>query len=175
MNYSVVIPVYATETLHGDATTYGYLMAAAGVGSLIAALLIAFGLRPTLRLLIGGSALIGAALVALAFSPVIILSLPIMGVLGFATIALSATTNTIIQLNVPDVLRGRVISVYTTVFAGSTPIGGLASGILAGAAGITVTLVVAGGLSIVTAGAAISRLTGALSSGAAPVPPESPA
>jgi MFS family permease len=175
MNYSVVMPVYATETLHGDAATYGYLMAAAGVGSLIAALLIAFGLRPTLRLLIGGSALIGAALVALAFSPVLIVSLPIMGVLGFATIALSATANTIIQLNVPDVLRGRVISVYTTVFAGSTPIGGLASGILAGVAGITVTLVVAGGLSIVTAGAAVSRLTGALSSAVAPVPPESAA
>ena len=90
-------------------------MAAAGVGSLAAALLIAFGMRPTLRLLIIGSALIGIALVALAISPVLLLSLPVMVLLGFATITMSATTNTLIQLQVPDALRGRVMSVYTTV------------------------------------------------------------
>ena len=171
LNFSVVMPLYAADTLHGDASTYGYLMAAAGVGSLAAALLIAFGMRPTLRLLIIGSALIGVALVALAISPVLLISLPVMVLLGFATITMSATTNTLIQLQVPDALRGRVMSVYTTVFAGTTPIGGLASGVAMAVAGVTATLAVAGGLTLVTAGAAVTRLSGAARA-AAPVPPE---
>ena len=70
LNFSVVMPLYAAETLRGDASTYGYLMAAAGVGSLAAALLIAFGMRPTLRLLVIGSALIGIALVGPGDLPV---------------------------------------------------------------------------------------------------------
>ena len=172
LNFSVVMPLYAAETLHGDASTYGYLMAAAGVGSLAAALLIAFGMRPTLRLLVIGSALIGIALIGLAISPLLLLSLPIMVLLGFATITMSATTNTLIQLQVPDALRGRVMSVYTTVFAGTTPIGGLASGVAMAVAGVTATLAVAGGLTLLTAGAAATRLSGTAPASAARVPPE---
>jgi hypothetical protein len=37
---------------------------------------------------------------------------------------------------VPDALRGRVMSVYTTVFAGSTPIGGLTMGFIAARFGV---------------------------------------
>ncbi len=172
LNFSVVMPLYAAQTLRGDASTYGYLMAAAGVGSLAAALLIAFGMRPTLRLLVIGSALIGIALVGLAISPLLLVSLPIMVLLGFATITMSATTNTLIQLQVPDALRGRVMSVYTTVFAGTTPIGGLASGVAMAVAGVTATLAVAGGLTLLTAGAAATRLSGTARAGAARVPPE---
>ncbi len=158
LNFQVVIPVFAKSVLHGDASTYGYLMAASGIGSLIAALLIAYGLRPTLRLLLTGAALVGAALLALAFSPSLAVSLLIMGVLGWSVIAMAATTNTLIQLTVPDQLRGRVMSVYTTVFAGSTPIGGVFSGFVAAVAGVAATLAVAGTVSLITAGVAFTRL-----------------
>jgi Transmembrane secretion effector len=57
---------------------------------------------------------------------------------------MGATTNTIIQLTVPDDLRGRVMSVYTTVFAGTTPIGSLLAGGLASVLGVGPTLVLAG-------------------------------
>ena len=158
LNFSVVIPVYAAQTLHGDAGTYGFLMAASGVGSLAAAMFIAFQQRPTLRLLVGGSAVVGLSLVALSFSNVLAVSLLIMGALGASTIAMAATTNTLIQLRVPDTLRGRVMAVYTTVFAGSTPIGGLLSGALAGATSIGFTLVAAGTVTLLTAGAAFTRI-----------------
>jgi hypothetical protein len=57
---------------------------------------------------------------------------------------MAATCNTIIQLNVPDVLRGRVMSVYTTLFAGTTPIGGIFSGAIAAAASVGVALGIGG-------------------------------
>ena len=49
---------------------------------------------------------------------------------------MAATGNTTIQLAVPDQLRGRVMSVYTTVFSASVPIGGLAMGAVASAFGV---------------------------------------
>ena len=42
MNFSVIIPPYAEGVLHSDASGYGFLMAASGVGSLVAALWLAF-------------------------------------------------------------------------------------------------------------------------------------
>ena len=67
-----------------------------------------------------------------------------MLVVGFGGITMAATANTMIQLNVPDALRGRAMSVYTTVFAGSTPIGGLLFGWLASAAGVAVAVAIGG-------------------------------
>ena len=55
---------------------------------------------------------------------------------------MAVTANTTIQLAVPDHLRGRVMSVYTTVFAGSVPAGGLLMGWIASAWGVAVALFV---------------------------------
>jgi hypothetical protein len=57
---------------------------------------------------------------------------------------MAATANTTIQLAVPDELRGRVISVYTTVFVGSTPLGGLLMGWIASSVSVEASLVVGG-------------------------------
>ena len=76
------------------------------------------------------------------------LSLVLMGVAGWGLIAMASTTNMIIQLSVPDVLRGRVMSVYTTVFAGTTPFGALFAGGLAATAGVAVALAVGGLLAV---------------------------
>ncbi len=45
------------------------------------------------------------------------------------------TINVTIQNSVPDALRGRVMALYVTVFAGSAPIGGLLAGGMAQAFG----------------------------------------
>jgi predicted MFS family arabinose efflux permease len=84
----------------------------------------------------------------------------LMFVAGWGVIAMAATTNTIIQLTVPDVLRGRVMSVYTTVFAGSVPLGGLFAGSVAAAAGVPAALAVGGVLALLAAGVAALRLPG---------------
>lgn len=152
MNFSVLVPVYARDVLHGDAATYGFLMAATGLGSLACAMMIAAGLRPTLGLLVTGSAVLGASLMVLGTISIEVLALPVMLLLGWSVIAIAATTNTLIQMTVPDRLRGRVMSIYTTVFAGSSPIGGLLAGAIAAAAGVAAALAVGG---VVAIGAAL--------------------
>jgi hypothetical protein len=71
---------------------------------------------------------------------------------GFGAISMAATANAAIQTTTPAPLRGRVMSVYTTVFAGSTPIGGLATGAVVSLLGASGALALAGLLAVLAAG-----------------------
>jgi MFS family permease len=152
MNFSVVIPALARDVLGTDASGYGFLMTASGVGSLIAAAWLAVsGGLPRVGRMVGGAIALGLAEILLAVSNLFSVSVLLMVIVGFGGITMAATANTMIQLNVPDALRGRAMSVYTTVFAGSTPIGGLLFGWLASVAGVALAVAV-GGIGAVVAG-----------------------
>jgi MFS family permease len=124
MNFNVLIPPFARDVLHTDAGGFGFLMAASGIGSLCAALGIAFAGRTTSWVIAGGSIVLGLAEILVGATTSYAIALVGMFAAGAGAIAMAATVNTTMQLAVPDALRGRVMSVYTTVFAGSTPIGG---------------------------------------------------
>jgi MFS family permease len=79
---------------------------------------------------------------------------------GVGGISMAATANTVVQLAVPDRLRGRVMSVYTTVFAGSTPIGGLVTGAVASSVGVAFAIGAGAVLSLATGLLSISWLRG---------------
>ena len=144
MNFSVIMPPYAEGVLDSGATGYGFLMAASGVGSLLAALWLAYGGSARVRRIAWGAIVLGLGEIALGASSTYGISLVLMVAIGFGAILMSATANTTMQLAVPDGLRGRVMSVYTTIFAGSTPVGGPLMGGLAGAFGVAVSLAIGG-------------------------------
>jgi MFS family permease len=144
MNFTVLVPPLAKDILHSDATGYGFLMAASGFGSLVAALVIAFSGRAQAIAIVAGAVVLGIAEVVSGLSSSFALTLVAMFAVGVGGITMAATANSVIQLSVPDVLRGRTMSVYTTVFAGSTPIGGPVMGAIAGGFGIASALIVGG-------------------------------
>ena len=158
LNFSVLMPLLASRVLNGNADTYGFLMSAAGVGSLVSAISIAFGQRPTLVRLLLGAAAIGLGMIGLGISRSFPVDLGLMFIVGWGTISMAATCNTIIQLTVPDILRGRVMSVYTTVFAGSTPFGGMFAGTVATFGGVPMALWLGGAIALFAAGAGFARL-----------------
>jgi MFS family permease len=176
MNFGVTIPALARVVLQTDATGYGFLMTATGVGSLVAALTIAFSGRSRPVIIPLGALMLGVALVVAALVGTYALALVAMFFVGMGAIGMAATANTTVQLAVPDALRGRVISVYTTVFVGSTPIGGLVVGWIASVYGVEVSLAVGGIGSLVTGAIALlwlRRIRGLDLFGAAvPVPRE---
>ena len=137
MNFQTLLPVYARDELGMDSGGYGALFAAMGAGSLLGSLLLAFTARRRgmFRLIIGG----GAAFLALELvlglyrSPVAAFAL-VVGI-GLASMLMVNTINVVVQNSVPDALRGRVMSLYVTVFAGTAPIGGLFAGAMAEAFG----------------------------------------
>jgi MFS family permease len=67
-----------------------------------------------------------------------------------------ASSNTILQTIVEDDKRGRVMSFYTMAFMGTTPLGGLAAGIIAGRIGAQATLVM-GGIACIAGGIMFGR------------------
>ena len=134
--------------LQSDAAGYGFLMTAAGIGALSSAIGLVFAGRPRPVRIALGAMVLGIASLALATSGSFPVSLILMALVGGGGIAMAATANATIQLSVPDGLRGRVMSVYTTVFAGSVPIGGLGMGALASAIGIPLTIALGGALSL---------------------------
>ena len=69
---------------------------------------------------------------------------------------MAATVNTTVQLAVPDGLRGRVMSVYTTIFAGSTPIGAPIMGGIASLFGVAISLAIGGVLCLGIGGGALA-------------------
>ncbi len=149
MNFGVMIPALADQVLNTDATGFGFLMTATGIGSLVAALGIAFSGRSRPAFVPLGALVLGVSLVAASATQAYGPSLLAMVFVGMGAIGMAATANTVVQMAVPDELRGRVVSVYTTVFVGSTPLGGLLIGWLASSFGVDTSLLVAGVASLV--------------------------
>ncbi len=133
MNFQVLIPPLADSILNVGPSGFGFLMAASGIGSTIAALAVAFQRTVGPGPIVYGAIALGLGSIVLAVSTSFALSLLAMFISGAGALAMAVTANTTIQMSVPDHLRGRVMSVYTTVFAGSVPAGGLLMGWLASA------------------------------------------
>ena len=150
MNFNVLIPAFAQHVLGSGASGFGFLMAASGVGSLLAALWLVFGGGPRPFRLASGAVILGVSSLGLAVTQVFAAALVLMVAIGFGSILMAATGNTMIQTAVPDHLRGRVMSVYTTVFSASVPIGGLTMGAVASAFGTPVAIAIGGVLTVAT-------------------------
>jgi len=74
-----------------------------------------------------------------------------MAIVQCAFIAIFATSNTLVQLIVPDALRGRVMSIYTLVFIGTSPIGSLMAGVIARNIGAPTTTICFAVVSLIVA------------------------
>ncbi len=152
INFNVILPLFATDVLHSGALGFGFLSAAFGLGSLFSALWLAWGnRRPSIQHLLTGALAFCVLEIFFALSHLYVLSLVLIAAVGFAQIVFSATANTTLQTVTPDYLRGRVMSVYMVVFAGSVPLGNLFTGGLAHLYGATISLLVGAGLSLIAA------------------------
>jgi MFS family permease len=123
-NFSVVLPVMAKFTFHGDAGTYGSLTALMGAGALVGALATASRLLPTPKLLAGSCLAFGLTMTIAAMAPTLLAERALMVVVGATSITFMATANSTFQLTSSPEMRGRVMALYGLVFLGSTPIGG---------------------------------------------------
>lgn len=146
MPYTVLMPVFAKEILHGGSHTFGFLIGASGLGALLGALYLAsrknvLGLDKLVPL---AAATFGLGLIAFSFSRYFLLSLGLMVFVGLGMMLQMASTNTILQTIVEDDKRGRVMSFYTMAFMGTAPFGSFLAGSLASSLGAPNTLLIGG-------------------------------
>jgi MFS family permease len=122
--------------LHSGPVGFGGLTSVMAIGSLFAAVGIAYRGRATRRSLMVGASGFSLVLLGVALSHWWLVTLPLLVLLGFFSITFTATANTRLQTVAPPALRGRVMSIYTLLFAGTTPIGSLVVGVLAEHGGV---------------------------------------
>jgi predicted MFS family arabinose efflux permease len=153
--YVSMMPAVARDLLHGDATSVGTLMSAAGGGALIGAYLLS---RITEKQLVyapvAAAISFGTGLVLFAHSHWLWLSAFLLLPTSASLMLLGGTTNTIIQIVAHERFRGRVISHYTQSFMGMMPWGALLLGTLASRIGVTNAISIGGAIVIASAAAA---------------------
>ncbi len=129
-NFSVLVPVFTSKILYINEAGFGYLMSFMGVGSLFGAIYVASLSKsgPKRFILRAVPVLVGFLLIGVAYTNTFILTGLALAVTGFFFVMFSSSSNSALQLNTDNEYRGRVMSIYTLVFAGSTPIGNLYAG-----------------------------------------------
>ena len=142
-NWSVATPLLA-YTLNAGPQGFGMLQASLGAGSLVAGLALMRTRVATERRFLVGAVVMGSVLILLGLSPWFGLSAGLMFFGGFGGVTASVTSNTRLQLLSVDAYRGRVMSLFTLMIGGTSPIGSLLIGGIAQAAGIQVGVMVFG-------------------------------
>jgi MFS family permease len=158
-NFQVLMPLFAVRSFGGDSGTYGVMLSIVGVGSLAAALFMASRAKtPDPRRLSVFAVALGVVLIALAGAPALPAALIVLLFLGAAAISFAITGNSTLQLTSAPEMRGRVMSLYSVIFLGSTPIGGPIAGWVGQHLGPRVALAAGGAIAIVTGVAALAAL-----------------
>ncbi len=150
MPYTVLMPVFATKILGGDARTMGYLTASSGVGALLGALYLtsrgrAGGLERRIPV---GAGLFGVGLIFFSMSTRFWLSSLSLFAAGLGVMIMMAACNTVLQTISAEDKRGRVMSLYVTSLMGMAPVGGLICGALAARWGAPLTVLLGGAASL---------------------------
>lgn len=132
-NYNVLVPSFTKLVLQQNEQTYGVLMSCLGLGALIGALTISMKSKkgPNRKMIFLSSLMIGMLLILNGLNTNFIITAILLIITGVCNIFFSTTSNSTLQLNAKDEYRGRVMSIYSLVFAGSAPLGSLFTGTVA--------------------------------------------
>jgi MFS family permease len=123
-NYQVTLPLLAERSLGGNATTFTWLFAMTGIGSIVGALTIARRRTIGMRFLLVGGVAMAVATTALALAPTTPLALLAALPVGLTSTVMISGTNAAVQLESAPAMRGRMLALVSMVFLGTAPIGG---------------------------------------------------
>ena len=140
------LPVFTTSVFGGDVHEYTYLLAAAGGGAAIGALVVAWlgRFRHMGRTLLMMQFMFGLLIVTFALLRVFWVNAVVLFAAGACMVMVSAMLSSLVQLNAPNEMRGRVMSIYMVAFRGGMPLGSLAGGWIATLASTPAVLIVNG-------------------------------
>jgi predicted MFS family arabinose efflux permease len=124
------IPVFVKDIFHRGPETFGNLLSAMGIGSIIGSLTVAgMGNIPNKgRVALVTLISLGAGIAGFSISRSLPLSYAMLVIVGASMMMVFATVTSLVQLIATNEMRGRVMSVYNCAFRGGMPMGNLLSG-----------------------------------------------
>ena len=125
-----LMPIFQVDVLGVEASGLGMLIAAMGVGSLLASVTLAIfgGERPDIRVALGFGVVAGLVEAAFAQSSVFALSLVLLLCVGFTQAVFMILNMALVQIGTPDEMLGRVFAVRMMVL-GLVPLGTMIAGV----------------------------------------------
>jgi MFS family permease len=132
-----MMPAFASDVLGTGSIGLGVLMAAGALGSVIGTVVVArLGARGRGRSLAGVSLLLPALVIGFARSKEMLVACLLMVFVGALLLVLQSLSITLVQIHIPDRVRGRVMSLYSMLHAGSDT----AANLLIGAVAVSIGL-----------------------------------
>ena len=149
--YNSIMPVVARQVYHVESLGYGILLSAAGFGALSAAIFVSgFSERLNVAKTIPAALFVcGLAIFILSYNENFFIGLFLLFIIGFCLLTQVSLINATIQKASPDYIRGRIMSVYSLMFLGVLPVGGILMGSLANIVGVAVAFRVFGLLTLI--------------------------
>lgn len=136
-----LMPAFAALIFEGGSSVLAALMAAAGIGAILASLLFSFGaFRHQLHAVVAvGSIGVGVSIASFGWISTLPMGIFVVLLLGMFASVVSIGSQTEVQILVENRLRGRVMSLWTLVIMGGPAVGSVVAGALAGDIGATYT------------------------------------
>lgn len=143
---AALAPLIAKNLLHGNASTYGILLGASGVGAVAGALIVSqirerLSDEAAVRIL---AILGGLSLVVVGFSSNLILTCLALMIAGATNILTIALYNISVQLSAPRWVTARALSLYSSALTGGIALGAGIWGAIASHFSIEVAMVASG-------------------------------
>ena len=132
-SFTTLMPIFSDQILHAGVKGLGLLTGASGIGAVSGGIFLASRQKVTgIKRIIAIAAIVNSFCIFLfSLSNVFALSSILLLIGGFCFILIFAGSNTLLQAMSPDHLRGRVISLFSTMLMGMYPLGSLAMGYVA--------------------------------------------
>ncbi len=159
INFSVLLPVLAKQTLHQGPQVFGLISACFGAGALAGALFSATIGRATWPILLGSAAGFNLALLLLAPQRSLAGAIVFLLVAGVCFTLYTSNSNAMVQVSTPSPLQGRVVGLYSYIFLGTTVVGSPLVGWLCEIGGTQLAFFVAGAGGLLATFAGILCLT----------------
>ena len=150
-NFTITLPLFVTDSLHGSVQDFSFLYSVFGFGALISGFVIAHRGLVKLQHVILGAILLGITMLILSRAPNVGVADIIIFFVGMASILYMNSTTAIVQVESKTIFHGRVLALQSVLFIGTTPIGGPLLGWLADVLGGRSPLVL-GSLACILAG-----------------------
>lgn len=133
--FQTSLPLMAGDTFHGTSVTYGLFTACMGAGAVVGGLVAAGRRDRSPMRLVRTSIAFGAVVLLAAVAPSPWTEGLALVLVGAGSVTFLSLANSTLQLEAEPSMRGRVMSLWSVAFMGTTPIGSPVVGLVAGSLG----------------------------------------